>query len=147
MAENTRKLQSLIGYTEFFTWIKEYVGLGSKHEAVSRHRVFRVDPDLGGDDAWGGRLLALCDGRPPSEIIRILYQEELANGAGLTDIGIWKSLFDRSVLRDISSLCQKGYLRVQNYRETDPGVAVKCNDRIPATDAAQPDGLLISIEG
>ena len=119
----------------------------SKPEASIPRRVVHVNPDITCDDKWDGRLLVLCDGRSVSEIIQILYHEELANGAALTDLGIWKSLFDRSVIQAINSLSQQGFLRVENLRPTDTVITVKCNERIGATDAAQLDELLVGIEG
>lgn len=146
MAEKTGRPQSTFGWKQVLKWLKEYMESDSKFDAMSLQRVFRVDPDITCDDNWDGRLLVLCNDRSISEIIRILYQEELAKGAALTDIGIWKSLFHRSVIQDISALSQKGYLRVENVREADTVVAVKCNDPVPATDAAQLDERLVSIE-
>lgn len=143
MANSIRKSQPRFGWEQVFKWIKEFTESASNPEDFGLQRVFSADSNIACDDKWGGRLLVLCDGRSVTEVIRILYREELANGAGLTDLGIWKSLFDRSVIQDINSLAQQGFLRVESVRHTDTVIKVKSNDRIGTTNAVQLDELLV----
>ena len=39
-----------------------------------------------------------------------LYLYELRNGAWLTDIGLWKTLFDRTVVETVYELARTGYI-------------------------------------
>ncbi len=66
----------------------------------------------GACDPWERRILDLADGNSPGQVAEILYRDELAKGAHLADIGIWKNLFDRSVAEDIGRLVSRGYLSV-----------------------------------
>lgn len=66
---------------------------------------------------WEKRIVDLGDGRSVPDITRALYQEQLERGAGLTDIGIWKGLFDRSVADTVGDLVDRGYLQVKTNRE------------------------------
>ena len=66
----------------------------------------------GACDPWERRILDLADGNSPGQVAEILYRDELSKGAHLTDIGIWKNLFDRSVAEDIGRLVSQGYLSV-----------------------------------
>jgi len=61
--------------------------------------------------------LDLADGNSPAQVAEILYRDELAKGAHLADIGIWKNLFDRSVADDIGRLVSQGYLSVRGDEE------------------------------
>ena len=61
---------------------------------------------------WEKRILDLADGNSPGQVTEILYRDEVAKGAHLADIGIWKNLFDRSVADDIGRLVSEGYLSV-----------------------------------
>jgi len=63
-------------------------------------------------DPWERRILDLADGNSPGQVAEILYRDELAKGAHLADIGIWKNLFDRCVAEDIGHLVSEGYLSV-----------------------------------
>ena len=48
---------------------------------------------------------------------KFLYRDELAKGAHLADLGIWKNLFDRSVADDIGRLVSQGYLSIRGDGE------------------------------
>ena len=71
----------------------------------------------GACDPWERRILDLADGNSPGQVAEYLYRDELAKGAHLADIGIWKNLFDRSVADDISRLVSEGYLSVRGDDE------------------------------
>jgi len=62
---------------------------------------------------WEKRILDLADGKSPGQVAEILYRDQLAKGAHLADIGIWKNLFDRSVAENIGQLVSEGYLSVR----------------------------------
>ena len=64
-------------------------------------------------DAWERRIVELSDGRPVAEIIEILYLEEVKAGAWAADIGLWKRIFDRSVVGTIGALATKGDIRLE----------------------------------
>jgi hypothetical protein len=72
--------------------------------------VYRLKAADDGTGPWERRVLELCDGRPLSEIIHILYREEVRKGAWLADIGLWRNLFDQSVIDTIAGLIDRGYI-------------------------------------
>ena len=57
--------------------------------------------------------MELGDGRSVHDIVLKLYREQLAQGAGLADIDVWRSLFDRSVVETIGDLRNRGYLLIK----------------------------------
>jgi len=63
------------------------------------------------DADWGKRILGLSDSLSVQEMVRVLYQEQLDRGAGLADLGTWKSYFDQSVMETIARLAGYGYLK------------------------------------
>ena len=71
----------------------------------------------GACNPWEKRILDLADGNSPGQVAEVLYRDELAKGADLADIGIWKNLFDRSVADDIGRLVSQGYLSVRGDEE------------------------------
>ena len=87
---------------------------------IPRPGSYRNRPDPGperersqrGLGPWEKRILDLADGNSPGQVTEILYRDEVAKGAHLADIGIWKNLFDRSVADDIGRLVSEGYLSV-----------------------------------
>ena len=87
------------------------------HQLV--HRV--VDPPVsplskGGirvvEDPLQRRIIALADGRSMSEIIDILYGEEVCAGAWAADIGIWKGRFRDDATKVIGEIVRLGYISV-----------------------------------
>jgi len=79
---------------------------------VCRSRDARADTN-----AWERRIIELGDRRPLSEIIEILYIDELKAGAWAADIGLWKHLFDRTVVETVATLASKGYLSLVSDEE------------------------------
>ena len=71
-------------------------------------------------DPWERRILDLADGNSPGQVAELLYRDELAKGAHLADIGIWKNMFDRSVAENIGRLVSEGYLSVRS--DGDQGI-------------------------
>ena len=63
-------------------------------------------------DSWERRVVELGDGRTVAEIIELLFSEEIRAGAWTVDIGLWKPLFDQSVLKTIGRMAAKGYVRL-----------------------------------
>ena len=61
-------------------------------------------------NAWERRIIDLSDGRPLFEIMEVLYIDELKAGAWSADIGLWKHLFDRSVVETVLALAGRGCL-------------------------------------
>ena len=53
-----------------------------------------------------------------SEIIEILYIAELKAGAWAAAIGLWKHLFDRSVIETVHTLANKGCLSMASDGDT-----------------------------
>ena len=71
----------------------------------------------GACEPWERRILDLADGNSPGQVAEILYRDELAKGAHLADIGVWKILFDLSIANDIGRLVSQGYLSVRRDGE------------------------------
>ena len=92
-----------------------------------QQRVYRLKGtnDLSG--SWGHKIVELGDGRSVQDVVTILYREELTAGAGLVDIGLWKNLFDRSVVLSIMDLADRGYICLNTGQEEPtsnlPGIA------------------------
>ena len=57
--------------------------------------------------------MELSDGKPMGEIIETLYREEIKAGAWLVDVGLWKNIFDQSVVKTINQLAGRGLVRLQ----------------------------------
>ena len=75
--------------------------------------VYRLRETCSPNDPWERRILDLGDGRSVAEITETLYWEEVRAGAWAADVGLWKELFDRSVVETIGKLAGAGcvYLR------------------------------------
>lgn len=86
-------------------------------DQISRQIACRLPDKLvrspGTPDFWERRILELSDGRTVGEIVGVLYSDELRAGASITDIGMWKQLFDKRVVNCIFDLAQKGYIRLE----------------------------------
>lgn len=81
-------------------------------DVTSWHLAGRVVATLSIESPWERRIVEVADGRPITEVIEVLYQEQLDRGARLTDLGMWKSLFDRRVTADIGALVHQGVIDV-----------------------------------
>ena len=55
-------------------------------------------------------IVEQCDGQSIRQVVETLYRYELRNGASLVDIGIWKTLFDRTVVQTVYELAHDGYI-------------------------------------
>ena len=107
------------------------------HQLV--HRV--VDPPVsplgeGGirevEDPLQRRIIALADGRSMSEIIDILYGEEVCAGAWAADIGIWKGRFRDDATKVIGEIVRLGYISVE-----PAGTADNANSRPHAVEGPE----------
>ena len=79
--------------------------------------VRRVSGKSGISDPLGCAILELGDGRTVHEVVEAIYNEELRKGAWLVDIGLWKSLFDRSVVETIGELARQGLICLEPSHE------------------------------
>lgn len=80
---------------------------GSEDASWLVYRVTQADEVR---DSWKRRLIELADGRSISEIQETLYRQEIIGGASEVDIGMWKNLFDQSVLKTIDELANCGHV-------------------------------------
>ena len=55
----------------------------------------------------------MADGKSINEILEAMFSEELMAGAWMVDIGIWRNLFDQSVVKTIGELADLGYIRLE----------------------------------
>ena len=81
-------------------------------DVTSCFLVERVEATHSMESPWQRRIVEVADGRPTKEIVEVLYQEQLDRGARLTDLGMWKSLFDRRVTADIGDLVHRGVIDI-----------------------------------
>jgi len=82
--------------------------------------VFRGDEPCQSNDRWMKRIVDLADGRSIENICRLLYLEELKSGAGLTDIGLWRNMFDQEVTTILKAMSERGYIRLNRPTDGDP---------------------------
>jgi sulfate adenylyltransferase len=59
---------------------------------------------------WEQLIIERYDGRALGEIIQDLYAEELRKGGWVADIGLWRHLFDQSVIDTVMGLADRGYI-------------------------------------
>ena len=108
MTEFTSKYLSLV----LKKTLARFFSLDLPSNTECRYLVYRAEDTPNPELAWEKRIVELAEGRPVKEIIQVLYQEQLSRGARLVDIGIWKSIFDRSVINTIGDLLDRGVIRM-----------------------------------
>ena len=64
-------------------------------------------------DPWQRMVMELCDGKPVAQILEALYIEQIRAGAATSDIGLWRRLFDQSVLGTLRDLANGGYISLR----------------------------------
>ena len=70
-----------------------------------------------------------------------LYLDELRKGAGLVDIGIWKTLFDRAVVATVFELADNGYIGLLQGGEPSP------DDARMGSTRASPRNRVVTVIG
>ena len=85
------------------------LGLVPVSDEITRQVVYRVTEASEVKD-WERRIIELGDGKSIGQIMGILYEEELESGAWMVDIGLWKNLFEQSVVKEIGELADRGYI-------------------------------------
>ena len=85
------------------------MGLVPVSDEITRQVVYRVTEASEVKD-WESRIIELGDGKSIGQIMGILYEEELESGAWMVDIGLWKNLFEQSVVKEIGELADRGYI-------------------------------------
>ena len=68
-------------------------------------------------DPWKKRVIEMADGRSMDQIKEALYRQEIMAGASEVDIGMWKNLFDGSVLQTIHELANSGHLCLRSAKQ------------------------------
>ena len=114
MLLNRGKLNTVVQLTSHLTRI--FGGRQAEDKSL-RSVVYKVKPLSHYSDSWEWTIVEQSNGKTISNIVESLYLEALGNGARLADIGIWKSLFDRTVLAKVYQLADGGYIRLLNDRE------------------------------
>ena len=114
MLLNREKLNTVVQLTSHLTRI---FGVRQAEDKSLRSVVYKVKPLSHYSDSWEWTIVEQSNGKTISNIVESLYLEALGNGARLADIGIWKSLFDRTVLAKVYQLADGGYIRLLNDRE------------------------------
>ena len=82
---------------------RKFVADPQSHE-ITKKLVYRMTEASGPKGGWERRIIELGDGKSIGEIIEVLYREEIQKGAWMVDIALWKSVFDRSVIKTIREL-------------------------------------------
>ena len=109
-------LQRLLGHLgQIFFYHPENEGL--------QQIVYRRSSARYSSDPWKRAVFQQCHGQSVGNIVNALYLDELRRGAWLVDIGIWKSLFDRTVLTAIRELADEGYIYLSAAGENLTGTA------------------------
>jgi len=72
--------------------------------------VYRVKGADEVKDTWKRRIIDLADGKSIDEILDAIFSQEVRAGAWVVDIGIWRNLFDRDVVKTIVELADQGYI-------------------------------------
>ena len=99
--------------------------------------VYRVEGAGLVADPWGKAIYELGDGRSLGDVVDAVYHWELARGGWLLDIGIWKNLFDRSVLDKVFDLVHRGHLRLMPaWEHIEPGIRARSRQLPAAQDTA-----------
>lgn len=62
------------------------------------------------NDRLERRITELADGKSIDEILDTVFSQEVRAGAWVVDIGIWRNLFDQSVVKTIGELAYQGYI-------------------------------------
>ena len=92
-----------------FVW-KQFWSNGRVHDRYAIQRVHRLKEAASLKNIWDRRIVELADGKSVAEILEILYEEELRTGAWVTDIGMWRGVFDRCLAVSIRELAVNGHL-------------------------------------
>jgi hypothetical protein len=100
---------------------------------TSRQRVYRLKEAGEVKDPWRRRIVELSDGKTVGEIAEALYQEELERGAGIVDIGLWRTGFYRSAVETIWELGRQGFICVKANEGVSEGEAA------PGAEEREPD--------
>ena len=80
---------------------------------VPQQVAYPVKLSNGVKGTWERRIIDLADGKSINEILEAMFSEELMAGAWMVDIGIWRNLFDQSVVKTIGELADLGYIRLE----------------------------------
>ena len=99
------------GQTPKIESLTQLLGAESTEDRAQGLPEYSAELPPGVDGDWSKRILVLRDSLSVQEIVRVLYQEQLDRGAGLADLGTWKSYFDQSVIETIARLAGYGYLQ------------------------------------
>ena len=85
----------------------------------NKQRVYRVIDASEVADAWVRRIVELSDGKSIGEIVEVLYGEEIRAGSWAVDIGLWRNLFDQSVVKAIGQLADSGQIWLKTYDNSE----------------------------
>ena len=84
--------------------------------------VHKLRPRRRDSGLWEWLVVERCDGQPIWKVVETLYLYELRKGAWLTDIGLWKTLFDRTVVETVYELVRTGFISLLPDSERMDGV-------------------------
>jgi len=79
---------------------------------VMQQALYRVKGANEAKDIWEKRILDLADGKSIDEILDAMFGQEVRAGAWVLDIGIWRNVFDLSVVKTIGELADQGYIHL-----------------------------------
>ena len=89
---------------------REDVGADVSRDGNLDLLVEKLKPISRTSGSWEWIIIEKCGGQSIRQVVRTIYFDELDKCAWLTDIGLWKSLFDRAVLETVYDLARAGYI-------------------------------------
>ncbi len=89
---------------------RQDIGAGLPQRANLDLLVHKLKPISRYSGSWEWNIVERCDGQSILKVVETLYLYELRKGAWLTDIGLWKTLFDRTVVETVYELARTGYI-------------------------------------
>ncbi len=102
-------------------------GAGLPENYNFQRLVYKLRPISHDSNSWECTIVERCNGKSIRKIVETLYLDELKKGAGLVDIGIWKSLFDQSVVATVHELAHHGYICLlpsgESWKDEMPAMA------------------------
>ena len=85
--------------------------LPSSPEYPHQH-VFRTELTPAPNDQWEARILGLCEGQHVDDLRESVFRQLASSGSG-TDIGLWKTAFEKELNTTLGSLADRGYIRFE----------------------------------
>ena len=107
-----------VGLPSVPTMLKAVRSLLRRANSPRGQRVYRTMDVPDPQDPWELRIVQLANGRSVEELVAVLFHEELRAGAWMSDIGLWRGLFSRSVMDAVADLAERGIISLREADES-----------------------------